>query len=77
MAQALLNPVPLAALGALIHPSALTGLAALAVALGKVWVDVAVFRALRPRPVTWRAAPAVLVSGSPATGWGERRWPNF
>ncbi|MGE6763648.1 ceramide glucosyltransferase [Corallococcus interemptor] len=61
VAQALLNPVPLAALGALIHPSALTGLAALAVALGKVWVDVAVFRALRPQPVTWRAAPAVLV----------------
>ncbi|MBN9686669.1 MULTISPECIES: ceramide glucosyltransferase [unclassified Corallococcus] len=60
-AQALLNPVPLAVLGALIHPSALTGLAALAVALGKVWVDVAVFRSLRPQPVSWRAAPAVLV----------------
>ncbi|RKG90651.1 glycosyltransferase [Corallococcus terminator] len=60
-AQALLNPVPLAVLGALLHPSALTGLAALAVVLGKVWVDVAVFRALRPQPVGWRAAPAVLV----------------
>ncbi|RKH18602.1 glycosyl transferase [Corallococcus sp. AB030] len=61
LAQALLNPVPLAVLGALIHPSALTGLAALAVALGKVWVDVAVFRSLRPQPVSLRAAPAVLV----------------
>ncbi|RYZ38101.1 MAG: glycosyl transferase [Myxococcaceae bacterium] len=61
VAQALLNPVPLAVLGALMHPSALTGLAALAVVLGKVWVDVAVFRALRPQPVGWRAAPAVLV----------------
>jgi ceramide glucosyltransferase len=62
LAQALLNPVPLAVLGALLHPTALTGLAALAVALGKVWVDVAVFRSLRPQPVAWRtAAPAVLV----------------
>ncbi|RKH12854.1 glycosyl transferase [Corallococcus praedator] len=61
VAQALLNPVPLAVLGALLHPSALTGLAALGVMLGKVWVDVAVFRALRPQPVGWRAAPAVLV----------------
>ncbi|RKH54915.1 glycosyltransferase, partial [Corallococcus aberystwythensis] len=61
MAQALLNPAPLAVLGALIHPSALTGLAALAVVLGKVWVDVAVFRALRPQPVGLRAVPAVLV----------------
>ncbi|WP_375758013.1 glycosyltransferase [Corallococcus exercitus] len=61
VAQALLNPVPLAVLGALFHPSALTGLAALAVALGKVWVDVTVFRSLRPQPVSLRAAPAVLV----------------
>lgn len=61
VAQALLNPVPLALLGALLHPTALTGLATLAVALGKVWVDVAVFRALRPQPVGLRAAPAVLV----------------
>lgn len=61
LAQALLNPAPLAVLGALLHPSALTGLAALAVALGKVWVDVAVFRSLRPQPVGLRAAPAVLV----------------
>ncbi|WP_223644891.1 ceramide glucosyltransferase [Corallococcus sp. EGB] len=61
IAQALLNPVPLAVLGALLHPSALTGLAALSVALGKVWVDVTVFRSLRPQPVSLRAAPAVLV----------------
>ncbi|CAM3915395.1 glycosyltransferase [Corallococcus sp. ZKHCc1 1396] len=61
LAQALLNPVPLALGGALFQPSVLTGLGALAVVLGKVWVDVAVFRALRPQPVGLRAAPAVLV----------------
>ncbi|RKH44453.1 ceramide glucosyltransferase [Corallococcus llansteffanensis] len=61
LAQALLNPVPLAVLGVLLHPSALTGFAALVVALGKVCVDVAVFRALRPQPVGAWAAAAVLV----------------
>ena len=61
VAQALLNPVPLAVLGVLLHPTALTACAAMTVALGKVCVDVAVFRALRPQPVAARAAAAVLV----------------
>lgn len=61
LAQALLNPVPLAILGALLSPSPVTGAVATLVVLGKVAVDLAAFRALRPEAVPWDAAPGVLV----------------
>jgi ceramide glucosyltransferase len=61
LAQALLNPAPLALLGALLAPSAFTAMVAMAVGLGKVAVDLATFRALRPEPVAWSVASAVLV----------------
>ncbi|AGC46535.1 glycosyltransferase [Myxococcus stipitatus DSM 14675] len=60
VAQALLNPSPLAVLGALLSPTHEAVAVALAVVLGKVVVDLAAFRALRPQPVSWRCAPAVL-----------------
>ncbi|NMO13311.1 glycosyltransferase [Pyxidicoccus fallax] len=61
VAQSLLNPVPLALLGALVDPSPTTGTVASLVVLGKVVVDLAAFRALRPESVSWDAVPAVLV----------------
>ena len=61
LAQALLNPVPLAVLGALLLPSPTTGAVATFVALGKVAVDLAAFRALRPEAVSWDAVPGVLI----------------
>lgn len=61
LAQSLLNPVPLAVLGALIAPSPVAGAVASFVALGKVAVDLAAFRALRPEAVPWDAVPGVLV----------------
>lgn len=60
LAQALLNPMPLALLGVLASPTPRAVSVATAVVLGKVLVDLAVFRALRPQSVSWRAAPAVL-----------------
>ncbi len=61
LAQALLNPVPLAVMGALLLPSPTTGMVATVVLLGKVAVDVATLRALRPESVPWDAVPGVLV----------------
>jgi ceramide glucosyltransferase len=60
-AQALLNPVPLALLGALLVPSPSSGMVAMAVVVGKVVVDLATCRALRPGPLSWDAVPGVLV----------------
>lgn len=60
-AQALLNPAPLAVLGALAAPSPTTGMVATAVVLGKVAVDLATCRALRPEGLPWDAVPGVLV----------------
>lgn len=61
-AQALLNPAPLALLGALLAPSMLTAMVAMAVVLGKVAVDLATFRALRPEPVAWGWSTASAVA---------------
>jgi len=61
LAQGLLNPVPLALLGALLEPDAVGFAAAGAVALTKAAIDVMVFRLLRPDPVSWHAVPAVLL----------------
>jgi len=61
LAQSLLNPAPLAVFGAVLNPSPRTGVLALAVVVGKVLVDLAAFRALRPQPVSAWALPAVLV----------------
>jgi ceramide glucosyltransferase len=61
LAQGLLNPVPLALLGALLEPGTLAFSAVAAVALTKATIDVAVFRLLRPEPVSWLALPAVLL----------------
>lgn len=61
LAQGLLNPVPLALLGALLEPGAM-GLAVVgAVAVLKAAIDVTVFRQLRPEAVSWWALPAVLL----------------
>ncbi len=60
VAQALLNPAPLALLGALLAPSPLAAALCLGVALCKVAVDLATVRALRPQPLTWDAVPAVF-----------------
>ncbi len=59
-AQALLNPTPLALLGALLAPSEESAALCLVVALGKVAVDLSTVRALRPQPLTWDAVPAVF-----------------
>ncbi|WP_426753290.1 ceramide glucosyltransferase [Myxococcus sp. Y35] len=59
-AQALLNPTPLALLGALLAPSSQTAAVCLCVALGKVAVDLSTVRALRAQPLTWDAVPAVF-----------------
>ncbi|WP_224370750.1 ceramide glucosyltransferase [Hyalangium versicolor] len=61
LAQGLLNPVPLALLGALLEPTvpAFTAVAALAIA--KALIDVTVFRMLRPERVSWLSLPAVLL----------------
>jgi ceramide glucosyltransferase len=61
LAQGLLNPVPLALLGALLEPGALAFAAVVAIALTKTAIDVTVFRLLRPAPVAWHALPAVLL----------------
>ncbi|MFP2927928.1 glycosyltransferase [Pyxidicoccus sp. 3LG] len=61
LAQALLNPVPLALSGALLVPSPSAGMVATAVVAGKVALDLATFRALRPESVPWDAVPGVLV----------------
>jgi len=61
VAQSLLNPVPLALLGALLVPSLTTGMVAMAVVLGKVVVDLATCRALRQQWLSWDAVPGVLV----------------
>ncbi|MBN1210713.1 MAG: glycosyltransferase [Myxococcaceae bacterium] len=61
LAQGLLNPVPLALLGALLQPGASAFAAVAAVALTKAAIDVSVFRLLRPEPVSWQALPAVLL----------------
>ncbi|AKF82576.1 glycosyl transferase [Myxococcus fulvus 124B02] len=61
VAQSLLNPAPLAVAGALVSPSMESVTLATLVVLGKVLVDLGAFRALRPQPVSWRAAPAVLL----------------
>ncbi len=61
LAQGLLNPVPLALLGALLEPGTLAFSAVAAVALTKATIDVAVFRLLRPEPGSWLALPAVLL----------------
>lgn len=61
LAQGLLNPVPLALLGALLEPGVPAFTAVAAVALAKAAIDVTVFRLLRPAPVSWHALPAVLV----------------
>lgn len=61
LAQGLLNPAPLALLAALLEPSVPAFVAAGAVALTKALLDVAVFRLLRPEPVSWSAGPAVLL----------------
>ncbi|MFP2904502.1 glycosyltransferase [Pyxidicoccus sp. 3LFB2] len=61
LAQALLNPAPLALLGALLVPSPTTGMVAMVVVLGKVAVDLATCRALRPESLSWDAVPGVLV----------------
>jgi ceramide glucosyltransferase len=61
LAQGLLNPAPLALLGALLEPSACSFAAVGFVAVTKALIDVAVFRLLRPEPVSWKAVPAVLL----------------
>ncbi|MBU8899120.1 glycosyl transferase [Corallococcus sp. H22C18031201] len=61
LAQSLLNPAPWALLGALLAPSRFTAAAAALVVVGKVLVDLAALRALRPGPVPLSAAGAVLV----------------
>ena len=61
LAQSLLNPAPLAVLGALLAPSPTTGMVAMAVVLGKVAVDLATCRALRAEALPWDAVPGVLV----------------
>ncbi|MFY1832367.1 ceramide glucosyltransferase [Myxococcus fulvus] len=61
VAQSLLNPAPLAVAGALVSPCLESVTLATLVVLGKVLVDLCAFRALRPQPVSWRAAPAVLL----------------
>lgn len=61
LAQGLLNPAPLALLGALLEPSAPAFAAVGFVAGTKALIDVAVFRLLRPEPVSWMAVPAVLL----------------
>ncbi|NVJ01234.1 glycosyltransferase [Myxococcus sp. AM009] len=60
LAQALLNPTPLALLGALLAPAPDTAALCLVVALGKVAVDLSTVRALRPQPLSWDAVPAVF-----------------
>lgn len=57
LAQALLNPTPLALLGAMLAPSSETAAICLVVALGKVAVDLSTVRALRPQPLSWDAVP--------------------
>ncbi len=61
LAQGLLNPAPLALLGALLEPTAPAFAVAAAVAVTKALMDVAVFRLLRLEPVAWEALPAVLL----------------
>ncbi|QSQ24897.1 glycosyltransferase [Pyxidicoccus parkwayensis] len=61
VAQSLLNPAPLAVLGALLSPSPTSGMVATAVVLGKVAVDLAACRALREDALSWDAVPGVLV----------------
>jgi ceramide glucosyltransferase len=61
LAQGLLNPVPLALLGALLEPGVATFAAVAAVALTKAAIDVTVFRLMRPERVSWRSVPAVLL----------------
>ncbi|NVJ06762.1 glycosyltransferase [Myxococcus sp. AM001] len=60
LAQALLNPTPLALLGAMLAPAPDTAALCLVVALGKVAVDLSTVRALRPQPLSWDAVPAVF-----------------
>jgi ceramide glucosyltransferase len=61
LAQGLLNPVPLALLGALLEPGVPAFAAVALMAVTKATLDVAVFRLLRAEPVSWRAVPAVLL----------------
>jgi ceramide glucosyltransferase len=61
LAQSLLNPAPLAVLGALLSPSPTAGMVAMAVVLGKVAVDLATCRALRAEALPWDAVPGVLL----------------
>ena len=61
LAQGLLNPIPLALLGALLEPSASSFAAVGFVAVAKALIDVTVFRLMRPEPVSWKAVPAVLL----------------
>ncbi|MDY7229909.1 ceramide glucosyltransferase [Hyalangium rubrum] len=61
LAQGLLNPAPLALLGALLDPTAPAFAAVAGVTAAKALMDVAVFRVLRLEPVSWQAVPAVLL----------------
>jgi ceramide glucosyltransferase len=61
LAQAVLNPVPWALLGALASPSWLSLGVLGTVTLLKMLTDVAIFSMLRPERTPWRAAPAVLL----------------
>ncbi|XXF80488.1 ceramide glucosyltransferase [Myxococcaceae bacterium GXIMD 01537] len=72
LAHQLLNPVPLTLLGALLHPTRASLAVAAAVTLGKVALDVAVFRLLRREPISWRAFPAVLLKdGFLLVAWAQ------
>ncbi|ATB49052.1 ceramide glucosyltransferase [Corallococcus macrosporus] len=72
LAQALLNPTPLALLGATLAPSSDTAALCLVVALGKVAVDLSTVRALRPQPLSWDAVPAVFAKDALLfVAWGH------